>query len=119
VTPYTGTLFDDDDDDDKVRRAAEHRREQTLAARFATFHAENPRVYDLLVRFTRQLKARGYEHCGISLIWERMRWEMALNVTDPDGFKLNNDWRSRYARLIMRQEADLAEFFRTRKLTAV
>ncbi len=91
----------------------------TLSARFETFHRENPRVYALLVRFARQLQARGYEHAGMKAIWERMRWEMGLETIDPDGFKLNNDFTSRYARLIMANEPELDGFFRTRRLTAL
>lgn len=113
------SLFDDDlTGDAAVQLASVHRLEASIQARFETFHAANPRVYDLLVEFARQLHGRGFDHCGISLIWERMRWELAITTVDPDGFKLNNDWRSRYARLIMEREKDLAGFFRTRELRA-
>lgn len=93
--------------------------EQTIQAAFAQFHAENPRVYDLLCRFTRELRAAGYEHGGIGMIWERMRWEVYTGTKDEAGFKLNNNFRSRYARLIHRQEPDLDGFFETRELRAV
>lgn len=91
----------------------------SLQARFEEFHKANPLVYELLVRFARQLKATGREHCGIKLVWERMRWEIAMTTRDPEGFKLNNNYHSRYARLVMAQEPDLAEFFHTRQLTAL
>lgn len=106
-------------DSDITRSAARARRDRTIQERFLDFHSRNPQVYYLLVRFSYELKRRGYEHCGISLVWERMRWEVAMTTNDPDGFKLNNDWRSRYARLLMEQEPELDGFFRTRQLTAV
>ena len=104
------------DTDEHIRAAAEDRRRRTLEERFSTFHADNPRVYELLVRFSRQWVASGRAQCGIALIWERMRWEMMLSTTDASGFKLNNDYKSRYARLIMAMEPDLAEFFNIREL---
>ena len=36
---------------------------------------------------------------------------------EHSGFKLNNNYRSRYARLIMEQEADLEGVFQIRELT--
>lgn len=61
------------DDDDRLAAEAVERRRRTLQARFEEFHAANPQVYRLLVRFARQLRDRGYHRAGIALIWERMR----------------------------------------------
>lgn len=102
-----------------VREAARLAHEQSIQAAFEKFHADNPRVYALLCRFSRQLREVGYEHGGIGMIWERMRWEVATGSKDAAGFKLNNNFRSRYARLIHRQEPDLDGFFETRELRAV
>lgn len=98
-----------------IARAAAHR-DETIQARFLTFHADNPRVYELLCRFARQIRGRGYERVGIKLLWERVRWEVMIETNDPDGFKLSNDYHARYARLIMENEPDLAGLFRTREL---
>lgn len=103
---------------DEAIEAAERARKSSLAARFRLFHRENPVVYKLLVQFARELKGKGHASAGIALIWERMRWEVMLSTT-TDPFKLNNDYRSRYARLIMEQEPDLAGFFETRALRRV
>lgn len=104
------------EDDAKLRAAAEDRAAHTFEHRFATFDADNPNIYRLLVRFARQLRDRGYSRCGIALLWERMRWEMMLSTSDPAGFKLNNDYKADYARMMMRNEPDLREFFRVREL---
>lgn len=56
---------------------------------------------------------------GIAMLWERMRWELTVetdSVDLGDDFKLNNNYRSRYARLIMNNEPDLAGFFDIRRL---
>jgi len=45
-----------------------------------------------------------------------LRWERAMKTTDQTEWKLNNNYTSRYARLIMEQEPDLEGFFVTRGL---
>lgn len=83
---------------------------------FEKFHADNPQVYKLLAQFARQVKASGRTQYGIENLFARLRWHVEIETTG-DQFKLNNNMRSRYARLIMEQEPDLKGFFTTRKLT--
>lgn len=91
--------------------------ERTIEERFERFHAANPEVYRLLVHYTRTLRRAGRERIGISLVWERLRWDVAIR-TVGDELKLDNSYRSRYARRIMRDEPDLAGVFETRALRA-
>jgi hypothetical protein len=91
--------------------------QRSIDQRFRDFHAENPGVYDELVKMARQVLARGYTRIGIELIWSGYRWNRMLRTTpDEYGFKLNDHFRSRYARLIMAQEPDLADLFHIRTL---
>ncbi len=91
--------------------------QRSIEQRFRTFHEANPSVYTELVDMARQLQARGYSRIGIELIWSAFRWNKMMRTTaDEYGFKLNDHFRSRYARLIMANEPDLAEFFHTRTL---
>lgn len=87
----------------------------SLEERFWEFHRLNPSVYHALVRLARQVKAAGRTHFGIGALFERLRFEAALQ-TWGDEYRLNNNYRSRYARLIMAQEPDLEGFFETREL---
>lgn len=87
---------------------------ETLEHRFLEFHAANPHVYDRLVALARQAKRRGREKLGIAMIYEVVRWEHFMRTDDPEGYRLNNNWRAFYARLIMRREPDLAGIFDTR-----
>lgn len=89
---------------------------QTLQEKFVNYHLRNPRVYEHLVRLARRAKAAGKTSVGIGHLWEVMRWETWIEGNDS--LKLNNSYRSRYARLIMDREIDLAGFFETRKLQA-
>ena len=92
--------------------------EDAIQRRFLAFHAENPFVYEKLVELARRAFARGLRRYGIRRIWEVMRWEIAMDVQRDGEFRLNDHFHSRYARLIMEREPDLADFFETRMLRA-
>lgn len=88
-----------------------------LDTEFLAFHAANPHIYDALVVLARRAKAAGRKRAGIGMLWEVLRWDIFIRTTGTE-YKLNNNLRSRYARLIMHREADLAGFFETRVLTS-
>lgn len=91
--------------------------EDPIEAQFIDFHHAHPEVYVSLVALARRWKNAGHPKVGIGMLFELVRWERGLTLgTDPAGFKLNNNYRSRYARLIMANERDLAGFFDTRQL---
>jgi hypothetical protein len=88
-----------------------------MCEKFEEFHRENPRVYRMLVHLARQWTASGRDVVGIARLYERLRWDIALATTGDD-FKVSNDWRSFYARLIMWREPDLRDLFRLRPSVA-
>ncbi len=90
-------------------------RRAELDEAFWTFHRTNPHVYDALVRLARQGARAGRTRLGIGMLFEVLRWEHLLR-TEGDPFKLNNNLRSRYARLLMHQESDLKDLFDVREL---
>jgi hypothetical protein len=66
-----------------------------------------------------RLSARGFRHYGIAALFEAARYTYALRVgPDVEGFKLNNNWRSRMARDLMVAVPELDGFFELRTLTA-
>lgn len=91
------------------------RAESKLDAEFRRFHADNPHVYRRLAEMARQARAAGRTRIGIGMLFEALRWEHAISTTGDD-FKLNNNHRSRYARLLMDSEPDLAGLFELRAL---
>ncbi len=88
----------------------------SIREKFERFHEANPGVYNTLVKEALNLRERGFKRFSISLLYERVRW-LYLIETRGEGFKLNNNYRSEYARLIMKQVPELKGFFRTRPLT--
>lgn len=90
----------------------------SIQEQFEFFHAQHPWIYRLLTQRAREMKLRGHREYSIKTLWEVMRWEVDTGTYAPGEFKLNNNFSSRYARMIMQHEPDLAEFFNTRELRA-
>ena len=89
----------------------------TIEERFIEFHRNNPHVYTELVVLARDAHRRGYRRIGIELLFAAIRWRRMMRTTaDEYGFKLNDHFTSRYARLIMTREPDLDGIFAVRTL---
>ena len=88
-----------------------------LEIAFWTFHNTNPPIYRLLVKFARQWRERRGEDAvmGIGQLFERVRWEISMGTIGDANFKLNNNHRAFYARLIMDCNPDLDGIFRLRR----
>lgn len=86
-------------------------------AKFAEYHAANPQVYAVLKLFALQAKRAGRKRMSINLLHERVRWHTTVD-TVGDGFKVNNNYRPYYARLLMEREPELRDFFETRTAAA-
>lgn len=85
-----------------------------LELAFWAFHEANPVIYELLVKFAREWK-QYRSHCSLSLLFERVRWSYMTEINRTDPFKLNNNHKAFYARLIMEKEPDLKDFFHIRQ----
>lgn len=87
-----------------------------ILRRFLAFHHNNPRVFDLLLRFAREIQHTNRRRFGMKALFERVRWELALTTTEDTGLKLNNNYTAYYARLLALFDPSLADFFTTRAL---
>lgn len=103
-------LLDEPEPDDSIQRE------------FLDFHGQNPHVYKFLVHYTsqavREMKKRGIAdpQYSISAVIERVRWHVNFEVKGYPDFKINNDYRSRYARMIMKTVPKLRGVFTLRKI---
>lgn len=86
-----------------------------IAEGFREFHAENPHVYDALVSMARDLVARGYRRVGMAMLFEILRWDHMMKTDCSEPFKLNNNYKAYYARLIEAREPDLVDVFTKRQ----
>jgi hypothetical protein len=81
--------------------------------RFWKFHRENPEIYKQFRQFGRDALMRGYDHYGSKAIMEVIRWHMEIE-TFGDDFKINNNYTSCYARMLVLLEPEFEGFFRLR-----
>ena len=93
----------------------------TLQERYDEWRASDDgrEVYAAVRDAAIRLRNRGFRHYGIAALFEAARYTRALRVgPDAEGFKMNNNWRSRLARELMDHEPELAGFFELRELKA-
>ena len=90
-------------------------KQATLDETFEEFHERNPHIYHRLVEYALMVKRAGRK-IGMKALFERLRWDYMIQTRFKGDYKLNNNYTSRYARLLMEQEPELDGFFETREL---
>jgi hypothetical protein len=85
-----------------------------LKREFHTFDQDNPQIWKWIVQYTFQAIDAGRTTLSISLIIERVRWEVYVTTRSNDGFKISNNHRAYYARKIMRRYPQYKGYFNTR-----
>lgn len=89
-----------------------------MKAQCQAYHKNHPEVWDLFVRFSKEIISKGYSNYSVNAIFERIRWEMDVGGNGDSEFKINNNFRPLYARRFMKMYPDYDGFFRTRKQTS-
>ena len=92
--------------------------EATIAERFAAFHSLNPWVADALETLAADWLAHGHSRVGVKAIFEVIRWQYGRATTGDQGFRCNNDFTSRYARLLIDRRPEWSEAISVRELRA-
>jgi hypothetical protein len=84
--------------------------------RFWGYHERNPRVFHELRDIAVGLRNAGHTKWSIDGITEVLRWQRAIVTVDSScPFKIANDYRPLYARLLMRDVPTLENFFDVRE----
>ncbi len=94
------------------------KRESRIQAAFEAYHAEHPEVFELFRKFALEAKQSGREAFGAKAIFERIRWHYMVNNKAGEEFKVNNNFTSRYVRLLEETDPQFIGFFKKRKLTS-
>lgn len=89
----------------------------TLQQRFEAFDAANPHVMVALESLARDWFNAGHSCLGISMLFETLRWQAGIQ-TRGDAYRLNNDFRSRYARRLIEANPEWTDRIKTRVLKA-
>lgn len=81
------------------------------AKRTLEFHAKNPHVYTELERITNEVIDAGIYHIGMEMIIGQLRWRSLIHTTG-DIYKINQNFATYYARLLIRNNPDWDGLFR-------
>ena len=74
-------------------------------------------MYGHLVRLSFEWRRAGGQKLGIATLFEKLRWEWHTGtIKDEDGYKLNNNLKAYYARLIMSDYPELDGLFDLRTM---
>jgi hypothetical protein len=110
--------FDEREEDDEPDPYDSRR--PSIQEQFEMFDREHPDVYEHFVSIARNLKWNGIKHYGAKAIFEVIRYHRATTSaadgSKPEPFKINNIFTSRYARKMIAEYPEFADFFSTREL---
>lgn len=84
---------------------------KSIDDRFKEFHQENPHIYSGLLRLALQFKEEGRGKIGISLLIEVLRWNTRIKTKTTESFKICNDFKPLYARLLVEKHPELKDLF--------
>lgn len=88
---------------------------KTIDERCAEFDVAHPEVYAELRRLALEAVRRGRRRIGIAQLVEVARWNLATSAK-ADGYKINNDFRSRWARRLSAECPELRDVFEIREV---
>ena len=83
-----------------------------ITNQFINFHKQNPNVYNLFKRFTKQAINAGHTHLSSEMIINRIRWE--TSITTNEEYKINNIYKPYYSRMFMNDFPKYNKIFRMR-----
>lgn len=83
--------------------------------KFQTFHSENPHVYEEFKALAFQMLGSGRRKYSAEAIFNVIRWHHDLSTTTEEQFKINNNYRSIYARVLQLEHAEFEDFFASRE----
>lgn len=84
---------------------------------FQRFHAANPHVLEDLEHMAAAWFDKGHPSISIGMLFEALRWLSGIETTG-DVYRLNNNYQSRYVRLMIARRPEWAHRFQVRELTA-
>lgn len=87
----------------------------SLDERSAAFHASHPWILEALEELAAQWVAEGGGRIGIKALFEHLRWSSPY-LEGGEPFRLNNNYTSRYARLLCARHPEWAGVFQLRSL---
>lgn len=85
-----------------------------LTDKFRAFHEQNPHVYARLEELVAEAVSRGHRRIGVGALFEQLRYSEHTE-TNGDRYRLNNDHRADYVRLLIARHPEWADLFELRE----
>lgn len=76
------------------------------------FDDKNPKVWELFLKYAREISLTGRQRYSITMLVERIRWHSMVETKD-DTFKISNSYRAYYARKMMAHYDEFRGLFET------
>jgi hypothetical protein len=89
-----------------------------LAERWPLWRDANGELIEYITRLALSAARRGANRLSMKALFEQVRASAVVDNGGPADFKLNNDYTSLLARLLMDRHAELAGLFETRQRRA-
>lgn len=83
---------------------------------YRIFARSNPQVLDTMERLAQEWMQYGLRPMGNCMLWELARWKTELHTTGDQGFKLNDKFRSRFIRALLKRHPEWKGYIKTRRL---
>jgi hypothetical protein len=80
---------------------------------FEAYHLKHPEVLKELQRLIQMLRMKSVQHYANGALIEVMRWHFLMDRDEE--YKINNNYRSFYTRLLIAADPSLKNFFEQRK----
>lgn len=85
---------------------------RNLCAKFYRYHKRNPQVAEWFLKAAQSLQQEEHRsRYAISAITERIRWDIRAGIIKTEGFRISNDIRACYARLVLMRDPNLCGLF--------
>jgi len=89
----------------------------TMQDKFTEYNRNNPSIYAVFDKFTREAIRGGHRKLSAWLVMNRVRWETSIATTDAEcAFKVSNNYIAHYARLWMDNNPEYVGLFNTKAL---
>lgn len=82
---------------------------------FYAFHQSHPEVLTRLKELVDEWLVAGGDQLGIEMLWNVLRWQTRVGAQDgEEPYRLNNNYKAFYARLLVAVRPDWGEVFQMR-----
>jgi hypothetical protein len=99
---------------DEIRLTTKRRvqKARNLCSRFYRYHEKNPHVAEWFLKAAQSLQQEQQRtRYAIGALTERIRWDIRTGVIRTDSFRISNDVRACYARLVLMRDPSLCGLF--------